>query len=318
MSTFSNSSFDAARYATSRPTYPPVLINMVLDHHLRGKTDGEGKKKALDLGCGTGQATQLLPNHFASVLGSDPSNVMIEQAKKQSSASNVAFIVSPAEDIATKVDPASIDLVVAGEAAHWFDHTRLWPALARILKPGGTVAYWGYCSAPRITGHPELTPLIDEYCNSDRGLGPYFQEPGHTICDNLYRDIIFPVSEEWDSASGKRVYFIGDIHFPDLKLPHHPLPASDAEKTFSVDEDFQTEIILSKTMTWAQIEGWWRTWSPLHTYLEQHPDESARTGQGKEGDILDRFVYSLKERLGTDDVELEWPMVLMMIKKRSA
>ncbi|KAG8953953.1 hypothetical protein FRC04_000937 [Tulasnella sp. 424] len=195
MSAFSTSSFDAARYAASRPTYPPILLNMVLHYHLRGKSDGEGKNKALDLGCGTGQVTQLLPNHFASVLGSDPSSVMIEQAKKQNIASNVTFVVSPAEDIATKVDPASIDLVVAGEAAHWFDHTRLWPALARILKPGGTVAYWGY-SEPRITGHPELTPLIDEYCNSDRGLGPYWQEPGHKICDNLYRDIIFPASEE--------------------------------------------------------------------------------------------------------------------------
>lgn len=61
-----------------------------------------------------GQVTQLLPNRFASVLGSDPSSVMIEQAKKQNTASNVTFVVSAAEDIATKVDPASIDLVVAG------------------------------------------------------------------------------------------------------------------------------------------------------------------------------------------------------------
>lgn len=48
MSAFSTSSFDAARYAASRPTYPPVLLNMVLHYHLRGKSDGEGKNKALD------------------------------------------------------------------------------------------------------------------------------------------------------------------------------------------------------------------------------------------------------------------------------
>lgn len=194
---------------------------------------------------------------------------MIEQAKKQNVASNLTFIVSKAEDIATKVDPASIDLVVAGlciklslhrkianvcgnlgEAAHWFDHKQLWPILGRILKPGGTVAYWvshqlngspvrffsahhslgqkGYART-RITGHPELTPLINEYCVGDSGLGPYWQGPGHGICHNLYRDISFPASEEWDPASGKRVYFTGDTNFPDLKLPFYPLPAGNTE-----------------------------------------------------------------------------------------
>ncbi|KAG8953956.1 hypothetical protein FRC04_000940 [Tulasnella sp. 424] len=317
MSTFSNSSFDAARYAASRPTYPPVLLNTVLHYHLRGKSDEEGKSKALDLGCGTGQATQLLPNHFTSVIGSDPSNVMIEQAKRQNIASNLTFIVSKAEDIAAKVDPASIDLVVAGEAAHWFDHKQLWPILGRILKPGGTVAYWGYART-RITGHPELTPLINEYCVGDSGLGPYWQGPGHGICHNLYRDISFPASEEWDPASGKRVYFTGDTKFPDLKLPFYPLPSSNAEDPFSVQEDFRTDMILSKTMTWIQIEKWWRSWSALYTYLERHPEEKARTGQGKDGDILDRFLYDLQERLRTDDVTMEWPLGLMMIKKRSA
>ncbi|KAG9048385.1 hypothetical protein FS837_013022 [Tulasnella sp. UAMH 9824] len=315
MSTFSNTSFNAARYAASRPSYPQVLLNMVLHYHLRGMPEGDGRNKALDLGCGTGQATQLFPNHFANVIGSDPSKVMIDQATKQNSASNVTFIVSPAEDVATKLDAGSIDLVVAGEAAHWFDHERLWPALVHILKPGGTVAYWGY-SEPRVVGHPELIPLIDEYCNSDRGLGPYWQEPGHKICDNLYRDIAFPASEEWDAASGKRVYFTGDTYFPDLKLPLYPLPAGDAENPLPEEGNFRTEMILSKTMPWAEIEGRWRTWSALHTYLEKHPEEKARTGQGKDGDILDRFVCNLKEKLGTDDVTLEWPMVLMMIKKR--
>ncbi|KAG8931953.1 hypothetical protein FRC01_000535, partial [Tulasnella sp. 417] len=113
MSTFSNTSFDAARYAASRPTYPPVLLNMVLRYHLRGRSEEEGRNNVLDLGCGTGQVTQLLPNYFTNVIGSDPSGVMIDQARKQNSASNVTFIVSAAEDIATKLDAESIDLVVA-------------------------------------------------------------------------------------------------------------------------------------------------------------------------------------------------------------
>ena len=28
-----------------------------------------------------------------------------------------------------------------GQAAHWFDHSRVWPQLTRHVRPGGTVAY---------------------------------------------------------------------------------------------------------------------------------------------------------------------------------
>ncbi|KAG8912799.1 hypothetical protein FRC00_003764 [Tulasnella sp. 408] len=281
-----------------------------------------------------GQVTQLLPDHFANVIGSDASKVMIDQARKQNSASNVTFIVSAAEDIASKLDAGSIDLVIAGEAAHWFDHERLWPALVHILKPGGTVAYWVglpsimHCDVStlksgikayartRVSGHPELAPLIDEYCKGDNGLGPYWQEPGHSICDNLYRDITFPTSKEWDSASGRRVYFTG-AYYPEVKLPEYPLSAVDTENTSPGEGSFRTGIILSKSMAWTEIEEWWRSWSALHTYLDKHPEEKARTGQGKDGDILDRFLYSLKEQLGNNDVTLEWPMVLMTIRKKS-
>lgn len=276
MATFSNASFNAARYATSRPTYPPVLLNMVLRYHLRGRPDGDGRSKILDLGYAPGQVTQLLLDHFANVIGSDASKVMIDQARKQNSASNVSFIVSTAEDIASKLDAGSIDLAIAGEAAHWFDHERLWPALAHILKPGGTVAYWAYART-RVLGHPELAILIDEYCKGDNGLGPYWQEPGHTIGDNLYRDITSPTSEEWDSASERRVYFTR-AYYPEVELPEHSIPAIDADDTSSEERSFRTSITLSKPMAWAEIEEWWRSWSALHTYLDKHPEEKARTG----------------------------------------
>lgn len=28
-----------------------------------------------------------------------------------------------------------------GQAAHWFDHSKVWPQLTRHVRPGGTVAY---------------------------------------------------------------------------------------------------------------------------------------------------------------------------------
>lgn len=51
MATFSNASFNAASYASFRPTYPPRLFQTILAYHLARNGD---TGKALDLGCGTG------------------------------------------------------------------------------------------------------------------------------------------------------------------------------------------------------------------------------------------------------------------------
>jgi ubiquinone/menaquinone biosynthesis C-methylase UbiE len=54
----------------------------------------------------------------------------------------ITYAVGTAERLnAAGIADASIDLVVAGEAAHYFDHTKTWPELARVLKPRGTVAW---------------------------------------------------------------------------------------------------------------------------------------------------------------------------------
>lgn len=37
---------------------------------------------------------------------------------------------------------ATIDLVVSSTAAHWFQAPQWWDEMARIVKPGGSVAVW--------------------------------------------------------------------------------------------------------------------------------------------------------------------------------
>jgi len=50
MSTFAKATFNAAGYASSRPTYPRRLFDRIFDFH--GLTGGW--ETAVDLGCGTG------------------------------------------------------------------------------------------------------------------------------------------------------------------------------------------------------------------------------------------------------------------------
>lgn len=133
--TFSHSS-----YAAFRPSYPPSLYNAVLTYH-RGC-----QEVCLDLGCGYGVVARYLSKFFSKVIGTDPSEGMIEQAHSstaQEDYPNLTFRRSSAESLEFLEDK-SIDLVVAGQAAHWFDTTRLFPEMGRVVKKSGTLAFWGY------------------------------------------------------------------------------------------------------------------------------------------------------------------------------
>lgn len=101
MSTFAKSSFDAAVYAASRPTYPKALFQLIFNYHEKGavalpgnssaSTPNQGPQSstlrprwntAVDLGCGTGQATTEL-SPFKTVIGVEPSKGMVQKAREQ-------------------------------------------------------------------------------------------------------------------------------------------------------------------------------------------------------------------------------------------
>jgi predicted TPR repeat methyltransferase len=56
MATFAKGSYDSARYAAARPTYPRLLYDVVLQFHKKGpaNADSDRWECAVDLGCGTG------------------------------------------------------------------------------------------------------------------------------------------------------------------------------------------------------------------------------------------------------------------------
>jgi len=331
MATFSSTSFDTNKYAEARPTYPLALFDFIFEYHecgpdlvVDGKSAAEtvsGISKAarwqlaVDLGCGTGQATVAL-DKFRRVIGVDPSEKMIDGARQYVSSSIVGivaaatgqfeFVQSAAEKLEF-IEDGSVDLVISAEAAHWFDWRRLWPELARILRTNGTVAFWGY-SQLRLSRYPTLTPLIDSYSQGSdplNSLGPYWQEPGRSVLDNHFLDIP-SANEAGPNAfhSERRVYFTGDYH-PSLPSPR--------------------PIILRKKMSWEGFESYLRSFSALHIFHERHPEDMQR----EDGDITTRFIRELKaemtkidEQQGRDargseeDLDVEWPMALVLVKRR--
>lgn len=152
MATFAKTSFNTSTYASFRPTYPKQLFDFIFKYHEQSR--GARWDTALDLGCGTGQATtELIP--FKRVVGVDPSKKMIEVATRSAQEENEGtggvsrfeYVQSDAENLAFLED-GSVDLIVSAQAVHWFDWNKMWPETARVLRKGGSAALWVRLTLP--------------------------------------------------------------------------------------------------------------------------------------------------------------------------
>ncbi|MDE3193199.1 MAG: methyltransferase domain-containing protein [Chloroflexota bacterium] len=95
-------------------------------------------RRVYDLGCGPGNATQLLRERWpeARVTGVDASAEMLDKAR--ASHPDIEWV---RDDIAAWRAPEPADLIFSNAALHWLgDHARLFPALAEQLAPGGVLA----------------------------------------------------------------------------------------------------------------------------------------------------------------------------------
>ena len=133
--TYRHKTFSAASYAAFRPSYPQSFYTKTINYHIGPRST------LLDLGCGHGVVSRALAPHFEKVYGTDPSAVMINQARKiaaeSDTAGNVQWRQASAENL-DFVEDGSLDMVVAGQAAHWFDFPRVWGLVRRKLR----VARW--------------------------------------------------------------------------------------------------------------------------------------------------------------------------------
>lgn len=102
----------------------------------------EGIKKAVDLGCGTGEQTSILSAQFeqADFLGIDPSNEMLAERKKFES-DRLRFRVSTVEDFIQSDKSQKWDLIFSNAALQWSDdHETVFPKLISLLSEGGQFA----------------------------------------------------------------------------------------------------------------------------------------------------------------------------------
>jgi SAM-dependent methyltransferase len=119
-------------YAKYRPSYPPALIDWLVEDF------GKGTRVA-DIGCGTGISTRLFAARGLDVVGVEPNDAMRRAA--EAFGGGPRYVKGQAE--ATSLPPRSVDLAVAAQAFHWFDVEKTLGELSRILAPEGRcAAFW--------------------------------------------------------------------------------------------------------------------------------------------------------------------------------
>ncbi len=132
----------------AQPRFRPAL-------DLLARVDADAPRTVVDLGCGTGNVTQVLAARWgqAKIIGVDDSAEMLAQAR-----SAHAGIDWRQEGIAVWQPDDSVDVLYSNAALHWLpDHAALFPRLMGYVAPGGYLAV----QMPRNFAAPSHASIAD-------------------------------------------------------------------------------------------------------------------------------------------------------------
>ena len=149
---------DAANYDRWRPRYCTELFGDIIAHSML-----DGKKCAVEIGCGTGQATEPFLKTGCAVtaveLGENLARFAAEKFAKyeNSNVENVAF-----EDFGYQ--KSSIDLIYSATAFHWIPADIGYPKAFDMLKNGGSLAlFWNRPGRERDALGERLDEIYTRY-----------------------------------------------------------------------------------------------------------------------------------------------------------
>lgn len=150
----------AREYADFRPGYPPELFEWLA-------RACAAREAAWDCGCGSGQASLALADHFGRVFATDVAPGQVAEATHHP---RVTYSVAAAE--VSGLPDSSVDLVTVAQALHWFDVGAFHAEARRVARPGAVLAVWTY-PRPRFLDEALDRVFLDFHANV---VGPYWPE----------------------------------------------------------------------------------------------------------------------------------------------
>jgi SAM-dependent methyltransferase len=192
MPTFANStqrfSDRVADYVKFRPTYPREIVTFLHD------TCGLAPRaRGADIGAGTGISAKVFLDAGHPVVAVEPNDAMRASADAWLASYDGFSSVAGTAEATTLVD-ASVELVIAAQAFHWFDPVTTRREFARILKPRGLIALmWNsrlLDGSPFLSGYEALLQhystdyqAVAERYGDDQSMAAWFgSEFAHKGC----------------------------------------------------------------------------------------------------------------------------------------
>ena len=232
-------------YVKYRPGYPAAIIPL-----LESECGLTRETIVADVGSGTGFLTELFLNRGNKVFGIEP-NAEMRAAGERLLAKYPSFVSVSATAEATTLPDESIDLIVAGQAFHWFQRHAAKAEFKRILRPGGWVALvW---NGFRI----ETSAVVRGYHELLVKYGTDYKEVSREIetCDieylfspRTYREASFPFKQVFD-FEGLKGRLLSASYAPQAGDPGYDKMIDDLRSVFdanekhgSVDFDYETEV----------------------------------------------------------------------------
>ncbi len=123
-----------ADYARTRPGYPPEVLEL-----LRAECGLGPASVVADIGAGTGIFTRLLLATGAEVYALEPNAAMRAELSRALGGSARLHVLEAAAEHTT-LAAASMTLIGAAQAFHWFGPQETRAEFRRVLRPGGWVA----------------------------------------------------------------------------------------------------------------------------------------------------------------------------------
>ncbi len=120
-------------YIKYRPSYPLEIIDFLEKKEILAKNT-----VIADIGSGTGILTQIFLDHGNRVYGVEPNKDMREASEKILK-KYPKFLSLEGSAESTGLEENSIDLIIAGQAFHWFNVEETKREFKRVLKPYGNV-----------------------------------------------------------------------------------------------------------------------------------------------------------------------------------
>lgn len=271
----------------------PHIFREIYEHH-KGGWD-----KTLDISPGPNKVIQELSKKFQKVIMIDPTEIIMTPPSPGDDGEKMRSLIKKLNQVADN----SLDMVTAGEVAHWFDQ-EVFEHIGRILKPNGTYAMWVFAK-PYVPGSEVGTETINQIFLKYNQLIPYSEKMDKVIqnMNSGLDKIKIPSNYFKIGASRVRVNYSNENYINiNGAYPNYLQLYSTLDETDSIIHIYRNDFLsVNKPLDW--FEGFLNVLLPSESVIDFN-------------DQFNREYQILKQEFGTTtNIPFSWSMNMVIATK---